>query len=130
MYYGFIVIYIMDFNTKKPIRNGELIIYKHNSFDIVYYKKLNTTFLGKTEKIKLEAPNKSLSDYPVKEGILPYSLYDIKVKVNGYIDSLIMGVQIFPDETAIQDILMMKLPNGVKQGEMTNIIVIPPNELV
>lgn len=130
MDYGFIVIYVLDFNTEKPIKSGEITVYEHKSPNIVFYKMIDEKFLGKTDKIKVKAPSKSLSQYPVKHGILPYSLYDIKVKAKGYINSLIIGVQVFPYETAIQKILMLKLPQGVKQGEMTNVIVIPPNTLV
>ena len=130
MDYGFIVIEVLDYKTLNPIKSGEIIIYKHKSPDIVFYKEIDETFLGKTEKIKVEAPDKSLSDYPVQNGKLPYSLYDVKVKAKGYIDSLIIGVQVFPQVTAIQRINMMVLPKGVKEGTMTNIIVIPPHSLV
>ena len=52
------------------------------------------------------------------------------MKAKGYVDALILGVQVFPYEIAIQKILMIKLPIGSKQGEITNVIVIPPNTLV
>ena len=130
MDYGFIVVEVLDFKTLTPLKSGEIIVYKHKSPDIVFYKKIDKNFLGKTEKIKVQAPDKSLSDYPVQNNKLPYSLYDVKVKSKGYIDSLIIGVQVFPQVTAIQRINMMVLPKGVKEGTMTNIIVIPPHSLV
>lgn len=130
MDYGFIVVEVLDFKTSNPLKNGEIIIYKYKSPEIVYYKKIDESFLGKTEKIKVQAPDKSLSDYPVQDGKLPYSLYDVKVKSKGYIDSLIVGVQVFPRVTAIQRVNMMVLPKGVKEGTMTSIIVIPPHALV
>lgn len=130
MDYGFIVVYVLDFNTGQPIKNGEITIYEHKKPNIVFYKMIDYNFLGKTDKVKVKAPSKSLSDYPVQNGILPYSLYDVKVKAKGYVDSLIIGIQVFPYETAIQKVLLVKLPKGIKQGEMTNIIVIPPNTLV
>lgn len=130
MEYGFIVVEVLDFKTSNPLKRGEIIIYKHKKTDIVFYKEMDEKFSGKTEKIRVEAPDKSLSDYPMQNGKLPYSLYDVKVKSKGYMDSLIIGVQVFPRITAIQRVNMMVLPQGVKEGTMTNIIVIPPNTLV
>ena len=130
MDYGFIVIYILDFNTEMPIKSGEITVYEHKSSNIVFYKMIDKNFSGKTDRIKVKAPSKLLSQYPIQNAILPYSLYDIKVKAKGYVDALILGVQVFPYEIAIQKILMIKLPIGSKQGEITNVIVIPPNTLV
>lgn len=130
MDYGFMVIYILDFNTEMPIKSGEITVYEHKSSNIVFYKMIDKNFSGKTDRIKLKAPSKLLSQYPIQNAILPYSLYDIKVKAKGYVDALILGVQVFPYEIAIQKILMIKLPIGSKQGEITNVIVIPPNTLV
>ena len=130
MDYGFIVIYILDFNTEMPIKSGEITVYEHKSSNIVFYKMIDKNFSGKTDRIKVKAPSKLLSQYPIQNAILPYSLYDIKVKAKGYVDALILGVQVFPYEIAIQKILMIKLPIGSKQGEITNVIVIPPNKLV
>ena len=130
MDYGFIVIYILDFNTEMPIKSGEITVYEHKSSNIVFYKMIDKNFSGKTDRIKVKAPSKLLSQYPIQNAILPYSLYDIKVKAKGYVDALILGVQVFPYEIAIQKILMIKLPIGSKQGEITNVIVIPPNTWV
>ena len=130
MDYGFIVIYILDFNTEMPIKSGEITVYEHKSSNIVFYKMIDKNFSGKTDRIKVKAPSKLLSQYPIQNAILPYSLYDIKVKAKGYVDALILGVQVFPYEIAIQKILMIKLPIGSKQGEITNVIVIPTNTLV
>lgn len=130
MDYGFIVIYILDFNTEMPIKSEEITVYEHKSSNIVFYKMIDKNFSGKTDRIKVKAPSKLLSQYPIQNAILPYSLYDIKVKAKGYVDALILGVQVFPYEIAIQKILMIKLPIGSKQGEITNVIVIPPNTLV
>ena len=113
-----------------PIKSGEITVYEHKSSNIVFYKMIDKNFSGKTDRIKVKAPSKLLSQYPIQNAILPYSLYDIKVKAKGYVDALILGVQVFPYEIAIQKILMIKLPIGSKQGEITNVIVIPPNTLV
>ncbi len=130
MDYGFIIVEVFDSKTLKPLKSGEIIIYKYKSPNIVFYKEIDKNFSGKTQRIKVQAPDKSLSEYPVQNGKLPYSLYDVKIKSKGYIDSLIIGVQVFPQVTAVQRVYMMVLPKGVEEGSMTNIIVIPPNTLV
>lgn len=38
MDYGFIVIYILDFNTEMPIKSGEITVYEHKSSNIVFTK--------------------------------------------------------------------------------------------
>ena len=72
---------------------------------------LRTDESGLTDKISLPAPAGSLSLQP-GTGIQPYSVYDIKVTRDGYVDSENAGVQIFDGITAIQTFNMIPQLSG------------------
>ena len=71
---------------------------------VVY--SLRTDISGLTPKVSLPAPSGSLSLSP-QSGIQPYSVYDIKVSKNGFLDSENASVQIFDSITAIQTFNMI-----------------------
>ena len=89
--------------------------------------QISTNISGETNEIELPAPPIENSMKPSSN--LPYSLYDIKIEQPGYKPLIIKGVQIFPEELAIQNSNLQKTNTGVtRQGEQ--IITIDPNRLV
>ena len=87
------------------------------------YKETYTTDeSGKTSKIELDAPETEYSIKPQYE-IRPYSKYDVKAEKKGLNAVTIKGVQIFPDDTSIQDIYMKKKPNTME------VLTLPEHEL-
>ncbi|GAA0781719.1 peptidoglycan-binding domain-containing protein [Hathewaya limosa] len=89
--------------------------------------EISTNISGETNEIELPAPPIENSMKPSSN--LPYSLYDIKIEQPGYNPLRIKGVQIFPEELAIQNSNLQKTNTGVtRQGEQ--IITIDPNRLV
>lgn len=127
---GYIKVQVVSSTNKKKISQGKINIYKSKSGENIYRQYINKSFSGETKPIPVETPSKELSQHPLPPGILPYEPYDVTVQVIGYIDTIVRGVQAFPDVTAIQRITMYPLPPGAKQGSITNIIVIPPPTLL
>ena len=85
-----------------PVEGAEIVISKNH---------------GKTETVRLPAPNKALSLSPGNE--LPYSSYDVRVSKDGYLDSIFYDVPVFEGITSIQSVVLkpdLDAPN-VKYSE-------------
>ena len=97
---------------------------EENGMSGVVYS-LRTDNSGLTPKISLPAPSGSLSLVP-GTGVQPYSVYDIKVTKNGFLDSENAGVQIFDTITAIQTFQLIP-QSFAGNGTRTN-SPIPPSQ--
>lgn len=80
---------------------------------------LKTDSSGLTEIIELDAPPRKNTEEPT--GKTPYSLYDIKIKKEGFNDFIINGCQIYSDEVAYQAANMTENKNNANNPEMINI---------
>ena len=127
---GYIKVQVVSSTDKKKVNDGKINIYKGKSGEHIYMQYINENFSGETKSIPVETPSKELSQHPIPPGILPYEPYDVTVTATGYIDTIVRGVQAFPGVIAIQKIIMYPLPPGVKQGSISNIIIIPPPTLL
>lgn len=86
-------------------------------------EELKSDASGNVEEVELETPPLEYSMEPSEEQ--PYSEYTISVSAEGYEDFSISGVELFSEETAIQDIMLDQSGGG---NEFEN-IVIPANTL-
>ena len=118
---GKLIIRVTGGNGAFPIENAVVNVSGRNSSDegngIIY--SLRTDQSGLTETVVLPAPAGSLSLTPAGSGVKPYSVYDITVTKNGYLDSENAGVQIFDGITAIQAFDMIPL-QARQSGARTN----------
>ena len=73
---------------------------------------------GRTESVELETPPLEYSMEP--EQPQPYSLYTVEVEREGYAPVTINGIEVLPQETAIQNIQMRPLELG---DEETNLVI-------
>lgn len=96
---------------------------KNGMSGVIY--SLRTDESGATSAVALPAPERGLSLFPGLTST-PYSLYDIKVTKNGFLDSENGSVQIFDGVRAIQGIRMIpQLYDGT--GTRTNSPLPPSN---
>lgn len=123
---GYIVVQLFTKSKTLAIKNPKVIVTRTENNKIVFKKDLTIDSNGKSEKIAVEAPDKELSQKPIP-GVIPYTTYDISATADGFNETRILGVQVFPDVTAIQNIEMLPSING-KPG--VNIIIIKPHQLV
>ncbi len=98
---------VVNVSGRKNDEEGSGIIYS-----------LRTDESGLTETLTLPAPSGSFSLSP-ETGVRPYSVYDITVTKNGYLDSENAGVQIFDGITAIQTFDMIPM-QARQSGVRTN----------
>jgi len=118
---GKLIVRVTGGNGAFPIENAVVNISGRNGDDegsgVIY--SLRTDESGLTETVVLPAPSGSLSLTPGGSGVKPYSVYDITVSRNGYLDSENAGVQIFDGITAIQYFDMIPL-QARQSGARTN----------
>lgn len=98
--------------TLSPIEGGEEI-------------NLTVGSTGETEVVDLDAPPVAYSQEPSDE--LPYSLYNVRVERDGFQPLIINGVQIFPEELALQYCRLR--PNNSRSSYRQQVIEIQPNTL-
>ncbi len=123
---GRLIVRVSGGNGAFPIEGAVVNISGRNGNEegtgIIY--SLRTDESGLTETVILPAPSGSLSLSPAS-GVQPYSVYDITVSKNGYLDSENAGVQIFDNVTAIQNFDM--IPLQARQGGYRTNSLLPPH---
>lgn len=72
--------------------------------------ELKTDSNGNTDTIELNAPPVEYSMEPTDNQ--PYSEYNIRIRADGFTEQFISGVQIFPNETGIQNIKLVPQLNN------------------
>ncbi len=123
---GLLIIRATGGNGAFPIEGAIVNISGRNGFDegngVIY--SLRTDQSGLTEAVALPAPAGSISLSP-GSGVQPYSVYDITVTKNGYLDAENAGVQIFDGITAIQTFDM--IPMSSRQSGLRTNDPLPPH---
>ncbi len=84
-----------------------------------------TTQEGKTRKIALSAPNRALSEHPTD--VQPFAVYDVSIQHAYFYSVEIRDVQVFGDETSLQQVDLIPLPEFAQSG--TEVFDIPPQNL-
>ena len=87
--------------------------------------QLTTNSSGESQVIELSAPPLAYSQEPT--GNIPYSLYDLRVERQGFQALVINGIQIFPQEIALQQCNLIESMG--RKSYRADIINIQPNTL-
>ena len=87
--------------------------------------ELTTNSSGESQVIELSAPPLAYSQEPT--GNIPYSLYDLRVERQGFQALVINGIQIFPQEIALQQCNLIESMG--RKSYRADIINIQPNTL-
>lgn len=122
-YFGKLQVSVKYKYSELPIENATITIYRMGN-PYVFINQLSTDQTGHTPIIELEAPPLEFSMKPSAN--LPYTEYAIQIIVPGLRTVEIYGVQIYPNEMAIQPVTMY-LP---VQYDTPEIIRIEPHALV
>lgn len=120
---GKLRINVVGNSTGRPIEDARVKISYTGEADSVI-EELKTDESGQVEELELEAPP---LEYSMEPSInQPYSEYTITVSAKGYKDVSVSGVEILPNETALQSIGMDAID---APGSDVENIVIPANTL-
>lgn len=80
---------------------------------------------GESPVVDLNAPPREYSQEPTDQ--LPYSLYNLRVERQGFEPLIVNGIQIFPQETALQPCRL--IPTNSRSSYRQQVIQILPNRL-
>lgn len=110
--------------ASRPVAGARVqITDENNPGEII--EEVETDISGQTEPIELPTPPLEYSMEPVAGQ--PYSVYNIKVSAPGFETVEVSGAEILPDQTAVQNVSMIPLEEGI--GESEELYVIPPHTL-
>lgn len=120
---GKLEIHVRAKSSFKPVSNALVKIFlTGNSATAI--EELKTDESGNTDVINLAAPPLEYSMEPSE--LQPYSEYSIQVKAEGYIDYVVAGIEVLPNETSIQDVELIEKDSDQNQIQD---VVIPANTL-
>lgn len=102
---GFLSVVITDEKGYSPIENATITIANTGAPNDTL-ETITTNENGQSPNVTLSAPPLDYSMEPTDNQ--PYSEYNLTITADGYDTAFMSGVQIFPSETAIQNIQLVK----------------------
>ncbi len=118
---GYLKIAAFNQNIAKPL-GGALVQIAPSDNPNQIIDEIYTDDSGQTLDVRLSAPPIDYSMEPNQPQ--PYSLYDVRVRSDGFETAIIKGVQILPDEETYQDVALFPQTGGQYEE-----ITIPPSTL-
>ncbi len=91
-----------------PVSGAEVTVFTGEGETARIIDKAVTDQSGKTKRFVLETPPRSAS-LDSASTTLPYSLYNLRVRAEGYIDNIHLNVPVFSGITSVQQSEMMLL---------------------
>ena len=102
---------VYDTSIAKPIENAQVTILGMSENNL-----FNTDVSGQTQIISLYAPP---IDYSLSPDMpKPFSAINITVTADGFIPSEINGIQIFADNLALQEVILLPIESNEAEGEI------------
>ena len=114
---GYIIVRVSTAGGTIPLENAMVTIYNATDLESGIVAVRYTNQSGKTDKIPLNAPPRSLSESPDNGGVRPYSVYNVEVTSEGYYDSFNLEVPIFDGVTSILPVSLIPL-SGYNSNEV------------
>ncbi len=98
---GSIIAIVTAFKELYPVENAKVTIFTGNMDNIQVLQEVYTDLSGRTTKIDLTTPPKSLSlDSQNKEKA--YAVYNMMVTADGYLDNIHLNIPVFSGVTSLQ----------------------------
>ena len=105
---GYLIVRVTTAGGAIPLEDALVSIRGEAPSDSGVIFTLKTDRDGRTPKIALKTPRKSLSES--KNDLRPYALYNVDVMKKGYVPVYFHSVPIFPDVLSIQPATLAPLP--------------------
>lgn len=116
---GKLIIHVTSKDKQIPVSNAQVAIASSGIPDDTL-EIVETNSDGETGNIFLDAPPLEFSMDPTDNQ--PYSEYNIKISAEGYNEIIISGVQIFPGQTAIQEIQLSSVTESISNNYNPSVI--------
>lgn len=123
MPYGNLVFVLRAATEALPINNGSITVTDEGG-RVVFYEFLTSADSGVSKTATLEAPPKALSLDDSPNATIPYSLYNVRIRAEGWYRIEINGVQMFESITSTLPIELIPLPLGISSPEDAEVIII------
>lgn len=116
---GFLQVNVFENNVGAPLNNAKVTVLQTENGKTE--EELFTDSSGNTEKIELDAPN---AGYSLEEenDVKPYAEYNVKVEADGYIPTVIEGVQLISETGTFQNVFLKK---QTEFGQQNGFIISP-----
>lgn len=114
---GYVIVQATTASSAIPLEGARVRIYRAEQGDYEVLYNLVTGPDGRTERVPLTAPARSMSLSP-SDG-KPYASYSIEVSRDGYEGALFSAVPIFDGITAIQQANLVPLPENGYTDDFT-----------
>ncbi len=102
-----------------PVKNARVTVFTGSPDNMTVVDSGATDESGKTKEFLLDAPPKSLS-MSSGAAALPYTLYNLRVSADGFLDNIHLNIPIFSGITSVQKSDM--LPKAVAGGRTDPVI--------
>ncbi len=106
---GYLILRVSAAGGTIPLENAIVTVYDADRGESGIIATRLTDESGKTDKIALEAPPRSLSETPDSGGVRPYAIYNVDVAKDGYYDSFNLEVPIFDGVSSVLPVDMLPL---------------------
>lgn len=116
---GYLIVSVFTARGAIPIDDALVTINYSEPGTVAPHAVLTTNNSGRTPKISLPTPPRTLSLSPSEEGTtppLPYALYNIEVVKEGFYPVTYVGVKIFSGITAIQNTDLIPVSEALPQS--------------
>lgn len=105
---GGLIVAVTAVRSLYPVENALVTVFSGDMENRTTIAEDFTDQSGRTKRFLLETPNKSLS-LDSENTQIPYSLYGIEVKAEGYADEVFLNLPVFSGVTSIQTVNMTLL---------------------
>ncbi|MBQ9098031.1 MAG: hypothetical protein IJY50_01210 [Clostridia bacterium] len=114
---GYLVVQVTTASNAIPLSDAAVTVRESEGGTVLY--ELRSAGDGRTDRVALTAPPRAQSQRP--SAALPYAVYNIEVRLNGYENAFYQNVPIFDGITAIQQANLRPIPeNGYPDGFTLN----------
>ena len=98
---GAIIAIVTTIKNLYPVQNAKVTIFTGDMDNMNIIEEIYTDSSGRTKEIVLSAPPRSLSQ-EVSENKQVYSLYNMRVEADGYLDNFHLNIPVFSGVTSLQ----------------------------
>ncbi len=111
---GGLLVWVTTLRNLYAVANAQVTIRNDQTGEVI--DAATTDLSGRTKVFILPAPPKNFSDDPNGTN-RPYSLYNVNVKADGYVEQNALNVPVFPTITSVQPVDMILNSASNNSGE-------------
>ena len=116
-------------NETIPVPGALITVTKREDGKNILIAVRKTDSEGKSSPIEIETPDVEYSLTPDNNGVIPFTSVDVRVDHPATYTQITENVQIFPNETSVENVELIPLKDNVFSDERKETNIITPQEL-